>query len=206
MIGSEGPVLSVLAVGRGDPASWKLVHPDSHSRTSNVLVRVLLERRYGTRPELGAPVPMEGWSPPPTFPEGEAFVLIGTRALRWRELRNEPSLTVLDMGEVWTQWTGLPFVFAVWTARRGVILGEWPARFEALKRENMARLREIVEAWPGLEAERLTVDEAVEYLTRNIRFDLNDRAMAGFRRFYEEGRDLGLFPAGWSLERSLARD
>ena len=29
---------------------------------------------------------------------------------------------VWDLGEEWTQWTGLPFVFALWIARPGVEL------------------------------------------------------------------------------------
>lgn len=206
MIGADGCVKSVLAVGRGAPPSWKRLHPDSHSRTSNLLSQVLLAGRYGNRPVLADPIPMEGWSPPEAIPEGEAYVLIGTKALRWGQELSRRGVTVLDLGQSWKEWTGLPFVFAVWAARRGVDLDGWMDRFEALKRENMGRLDRIIATWPLAENERLTPDEARVYLTENIRFDLDERALAGLERFYEEGRKLGVFPPGWELRRVLRRD
>jgi chorismate dehydratase len=51
--------------------------------------------------------------------EAEAAVLIGDAALR-ANLLDGPSfgLEVHDLGAMWKAWTGLPFVFAVWAARR----------------------------------------------------------------------------------------
>jgi chorismate dehydratase len=44
-------------------------------------------------------------------------------------------LYVYDLGEQWTQLTGLPFVWAVWTAKRGVDFGELPVQLnEAYQR------------------------------------------------------------------------
>lgn len=206
MIGSNGPVKSVLAIGAGDPSTWTRLHPDSHSRTSNLLVQVLLSAQFGVRPELNSPIPMEGWTPPSDLPAGEAWVLIGTRALRWRHLAERPGVTALDLGEVWTSWTQLPFVFAVWAARRETGLGDWLDRFEKLKRRNRARLPEIVRQWPGLKDEGLSVDDAVRYLTENIHFDLDVRALAGLARFHREGCELGFFDPDWNPEKVLRAD
>lgn len=206
MIGSNGPVKSVLALGAGNPSRWKRLNPDSHSRTSNLLVQVLLNSQFNTRLDLNPPVPMTGWAPPDPLPEGEGFVLIGTRALQWRHLAEREGVTVLDLGERWTAWTGLPFVFAVWAARRDLDLGDWLERFEKLKHRNRARLAEIVREWPGLKDEGLSVEDAVRYLTENIKFDLDERALAGLARFHQEGRRLGFFEAGWDPEKVLRAD
>lgn len=206
MIGSRGAVKSVLALSPSPPERWKLVHPDAHSRTSNVLLRILLDGKYGVRPVLGDPIPMESWEPPKTPRADEAFLLIGTRALRWRELWTREGGTRLDLGEAWTEWTGLPFVYAVWAARPGIDPGDLMERFEVLKRRNMERLGEIISAWPGLQEERQSEAEARDYLTRHIKFDLGAKEFEGLARYYEEGLRLGLFKPGWTLSaaRGLA--
>jgi chorismate dehydratase len=51
--------------------------------------------------------------------EAEAAVLIGDAALRANMLDGPRfGLDVHDLGALWKEWTGLPFVFAVWAARR----------------------------------------------------------------------------------------
>ncbi len=198
IIGSNGPVKSVLVIGRGDPSTWRRLHPDSHSRTSNILAQILLEKQFNNHLELTSAIPPADWSPPSPLPGGEAFVLIGTRALRWRHLGEREGVTALDLGEIWTDWTGLPFVFAVWAARKDFDPGDWMDRFEELKRRNQAKLPEIVRGWPGLADEHLDVEGAIRYLTENIKFDLTGEAWAGLSRFYEEGVNLGLFEPGGS--------
>ena len=172
---------------------------DSHSRTSNVLAQVLLRRRFGvTGLTLGEPIPENGWQPPELARPGEGYVLIGSRALRWRHHWSDGGPgRVFDLGSLWTEWTGLPFVFAVWAAREGADLGDWPERLEEVKAANLARLPEIAAAWPDLEHDRLNPAEAVDYLGRNLDFNLDEKAREGLERFYEEGRDLGLFADGW---------
>jgi chorismate dehydratase len=151
-------------------------------------------------------LPVGDWTPPATPPPGEGFVLIGTRAIRWRDLWADlpPDAQVhrIDLGRAWTEWTGLPFVFAVWALRGGTDLP--PAQLDALvrgledlKQANRARLRELVAAWGGLAEERQTPAEALRYLTENIDFTLDEPALRGLERFHAEGARLGLFPAGW---------
>jgi chorismate dehydratase len=190
MIGARGVVRSVLVLGGGRPEGWRRLRLDSHSLTANALARVILEGKRGLRLEIGEPIPPDGWEPPARPKPDEAFVLIGSRALRWRDW---PAGTVLDLGREWVDWTGWPAVFAVWTARPGVELGDWPERLEAHKRRNRARLAEIAAAWPGLAEERLTAAQALAYLTDNVDHDLDAAALSGLDRFRAEGVALGLF-------------
>jgi len=196
MIGSDGPVRSVILAGWGEPTGWRVLHPDSQSRSSNALAQVLLRRFMGCDPSLADPIPMNDlWEPPIGSPSDEAYVLIGTRALRWREYWETRGGVVLDMGAEWKRQTGLPFVFAAWVARSdldlvGNRIEEWMALFEGLKRQNMPHLPEIITTWPGLELERQTPAEALSYLTENIKFDLDDRARSGLSRFLSEARSI----------------
>jgi len=203
MIGSEGPVWSVLVFGLGEPSTWVRLRPDSHSRTSNYLARMILARRSGFLPRLEAPIPSDGWRLPADPKSAEAFVLIGARALKNRSGWEALGGTVMDLGQAWEEWTGLPFVYAVWVARPDVELGDWPDRLDDLKRRNLERLDQLAAAWPGLAEEGLTPGQALQYLRERIRFDLTPRALQGLKRFHDEGLALRLFDEGWDMSASL---
>ena len=197
MIGARGAVASVLLAGGGPPREWRILHPDSHSMTSNALARVLLKGEWGIEPELGEPVGLAQTAPPEPKP-GEAWVMIGSHALAWRKtLRQRPDCHVIDLGEWWRCWTGLPFIFAVWAARPGAPAGDWPARLDAHLERNQERLEQIAREWPALAADRLTPAEAVEYFTQSVHYWRDEPARRGLERFYDEGRKMGIFREGW---------
>jgi chorismate dehydratase len=87
----------------------------TESSTSVELCRLLLAKRYGLtglryeRRDLGATGRPE---------KGEAWLVIGDAALSAR--RSMPECVALDLGEAWREWTGLPFVYAVWTVRKSL--------------------------------------------------------------------------------------
>src|SRR5215475_12580117 len=113
-VGSDGPVLSVNLVATKPLDQLRRVALGSTSRTGVLLAQMLLAERYGTKPEF--------FRCPPDLTamliEADAAVLIGDAALR--ALYDAPSrgLTVVDLGQAWREWTGLPMVFAVWAVRR----------------------------------------------------------------------------------------
>ena len=77
--------------------------------TSVKLLQVLLSIKHGINP--GAYVSEDE--------PHEARLLVGNLGLRHRRgLREHPHL--YDLGDEWTQWTGLPFVFARWVLRNDV--------------------------------------------------------------------------------------
>jgi chorismate dehydratase len=116
-VGCDGPVMSCVIVSQVplDRLDGARVALGSTSRTSVRLAQLLLAERFGVRPDY--------YSCPPDLgvmmQEAEAAVLIGDAALR-ANLHYAPrlGLRVYDLGTLWKEWTGLPFVFAVWAARR----------------------------------------------------------------------------------------
>jgi chorismate dehydratase len=183
-IACDGPVESVLAFlpEEAEPARWpRRVVLDPASRTSVALLRVLLETRHGLAPTYSVasrPGPDPGADPT------AITLVIGDRALHRRRTWTG---AVLDLGEAWREWTGLPFVFARWTARRGLPVGE-RARLAAALDEAAERGLADVEALAAdhAEAHGLTPAAASRYLRVSVRHRIDARAEAGFDRFARE--------------------
>jgi chorismate dehydratase len=116
-VGCDGPVMSCVIVSQVplEQLDGARVALGSTSRTSVRLAQLLLAERYGVRPDY--------YTCPPDLAlmmqEADAAVLIGDAALR-ANLHDGPKygLDVHDLGTLWKEWTGLPFVFAVWAARK----------------------------------------------------------------------------------------
>lgn len=111
-VSCDGPVRSVKMVGRVAPQEIATLALDEGSRTSAVLARILLKERFGIEPSLQ---PLGLGSLAENSP-ADAVVVIGDRAML---PLGGPYEFVWDLGDEWCAWTGLPFVFAMWTA--------WPA-------------------------------------------------------------------------------
>ncbi|TJZ51906.1 menaquinone biosynthesis protein [Streptomyces piniterrae] len=116
-VGCDGPVMSCVIVSQKplDQLDGARIALGSTSRTSVRLAQLLLAEKVGVRPEYYTCPPDLGLM----MQEADAAVLIGDAALR-ANLHDGPrlGLEVHDLGEMWKEWTGLPFVFAVWAARR----------------------------------------------------------------------------------------
>lgn len=104
-IGSLNTVYSVVMAHALPVVRIKTVALDPASRTSNHLIRVLLEKYYRIKPQYVSPdEPAEGQ------------VMIGDPAIAYRQ--EHPDERFLDLAQSWHSHTGLPFVFAVWAIRR----------------------------------------------------------------------------------------
>lgn len=184
-IASNGPVLSVTVFSKVPWQQMRTLALDEGSRTSAALVQVLLRKRYGrtveTRPFL--------MNQPAEECDADAVLLIGDRAMK-AALPGYPYS--YDLGQEWTEWTGLPFVFAVWAVRPGVDLGPAAEALLESKRRGIENVAEI--AWN--EAKQLQLDPAFcrRYLTNIIKFDLGTAEWEGLRRFHTLAAELGLAP------------
>ena len=113
----------------------------------------------------------------------DAVLLIGDRALlETRDPQTHPY--ELDLASEWHAWTGLPFVFASWTARRDIERGASDAALNYLNANldsNLSNPGAIHRRRPEL---GLSADAVATYLqTFLYRFD--DSAWAGLERFQE---------------------
>jgi chorismate dehydratase len=182
-IASRGPVLSVTLFSRVPWDQIRTVALDVGSRTSAALTEVILRKRYGVTPQV-EPLPLDV---PADDLTTDAVLLIGDRAMR----ACLPGFAfAYDLGAEWADWTGLPFVYAVWAVRDGVDLGETEAAFGEAKRLGLSRAGLIA----AREAPRLGVDAAFarRYLTNIIRYDLGPAERAGMDRYHQYCRELGL--------------
>ncbi len=190
-IASRGPVLSVTLFSRVPWSGIRRVALDEGSRTSAALAQILLRRRHGLNPEV-VPLPLEKSA---EESDTDAVLLIGDRAMR----ACLPGFAhAFDLGQEWQDWTGLPFVYAVWAVREGADLGMVENALIEAKRRGCARIGEIAQR----EAPLLGLDAGFcrRYLATIIHFDLGPREQAGLNHFYLLACELGLARGGINLE------
>jgi chorismate dehydratase len=190
-IGSRGPVLSVTLFSRVPWSEIRRVALDEGSRTSAALTQILLRKRYGIDPNL-QPLPIASAAEELST---DAVLLIGDRAMR----ACLPGYRfAYDLGEEWTNWTGLPMVFAVWAVRAEIELGEAEQAFHQAKEYGLRHAGEIAQR----EASVLALDPGYcrRYLTNIIRYDLGARELSGLRKYHQLAAELGLAPQGANLD------
>lgn len=194
-IGCRGPVWSVKLLSRTPIAAIKTLALDEGSRTSVALVRILLEQRYGMRPQL-LPLPIGAI---PEQAAADAVLVIGDRAMHTAP---DTFHDVWDLGSEWCTWSGLSFVFAMWTARGGCECSGLAPILQQARDAGIANLASIARS----EAPRLNLDEqqCLSYLRDNLYFFLGPRERRGLELFRRHAVALGLAPAtGLSLSGTV---
>jgi chorismate dehydratase len=190
-IASRGPVASVALYTTRPVSDVRAIAMDTSSRTSVALVRVLCARSFDIDPVLEP----RGPDLASMLASCDAALLIGDNALFQPDgqLTAHPRpLTVqkIDLGEVWTTMTGLPFVWAFWAGR--------PDRLMA---DDMQVLRQARDA--GVEASETIARQyladhperqaaGARYLRDNIKYHLGPDERAGLELFYRYAADAGV--------------
>ncbi len=182
-VGARGPVDSVLLLLRTGVEDVRSCFLDPNSRTSQILARVILRDLHGVRPQYRELDAGQAWA----SGSSDAVLVIGDQALKMRQGWGG---SVLDLSAAWLELTGLPFVFAVWAARPGVLQRHpgLPALLERARDEGCAAVGEIAEAYG--EWGELTSGDARVYLEERIRYRLAAEDRAGLDRFLELARPL----------------
>ena len=183
-ISSIGPVRSVLLFSRVPLAELdgRPVALSTASGTSVQLLRVLLETQRGVTPQYVQAV--EG---------ADAVLWIGDRALRQAREGGWPYL--YDLGELWFEVTGTPFVFALWICRRDAWQAD-PAGIRLFYRALVRAQQLAYRSYPAFaarcpEAEWLGAEALLDYW-QTISYDLTAWHLRGLRRFAEELEGLGV--------------
>jgi chorismate dehydratase len=184
-IACRGPVLSVKLFSRVPFSKIRRLALDEGSRTSAVLVQILLSDRFGARPRIESlPIGCEMGDS-----EADAVLLIGDRAIHGDRQRAGRQW---DLGEEWCRATGLPFVFAMWAARRGLEVGAVAAALSSARDAGVARLGEI--ARQAADGVGMEPRDCYHYLRHHLHFYLGADEQRGLHLFLERAAELGLLP------------
>lgn len=188
-IAANGTVKSVLLIHREPIEKLTRIAADTASRTSVMLLRVLLKEKFGIEPEF---YPMPNGA---KLSDHEAMLIIGDGAIWYAQRDLEPRARVWDLGEAWKELTGLPFVFAAWAGQRGVFGdAELAGKLRGAKANGLAHLEEIVQ-----DTTEATPEFRREYLTKSIRFDLGPAEKEAVVRFQRYAYDMGLVSTSHDL-------
>lgn len=176
-IACHGPVRTILLISKVPYAQIKTLAVDAGSRTSVMLSRVILAERFGAAPRVFShPADLEAM-----LAQADAALIIGDPALHI-DPENIP-YNCLDLGGEWVAMTGLPMVFAVWSAKREFIKEEYARAFRASCRYGLDHMDDIVREQSPVRGVSETLTRA--YLTKHIVFELEDRDYEGMRRYLE---------------------
>ncbi len=183
-IAGEGEVGSVAILSASPREEIERIYLDPASMTSSALVQVLFRRHWRQEVEFVRRSKVR------MGPEaGTGYLVIGDQALR---LRGQFPHRI-DLGAAWRDWSGLPFVFAVWAVRPGVDIGPLAQRLRQAPDTHSDELfRQLAREFHreiGLSSE-----ETVVYLRDRLRYRLGRREMLGLRLFLRSCRALGLGP------------
>lgn len=195
-ISANGRVTSVLIFSKR-PLSELDGRPfalTSHSATSVVLTKIVLQQRYGVRPKY--------YSAPPDaarmLGEADACLIIGDMALlaaHDAKLRETyPHLQIVDLGEEFQKLTGDIMVFALWVIRRefaernpdGVRLVANLFRYS--QDYAMTHMDELVAE--ALQRRNLPREAVVEHFTQ-IRHHFTAPYKRGLKRYFELACQIG---------------
>lgn len=172
---SDGPVASVALFSTVPVGAIRTIAADTSSRTSNALLRVLCSEVFGIDPQFEPMKPDVS----AMLRRADAALVIGDPALFFDH--EAAGVEKTDLGEVWTELTGLPFVWAFWAGRPAALSREAVAALVAARDAGVSASDSIAAAYcgPG-RAER-----GRAYLRDNISYTLGERESAGLRRYFE---------------------
>ncbi|MCU0846857.1 MAG: menaquinone biosynthesis protein [Spirochaetes bacterium] len=187
-LSSIGYVRSVILASRVpiEDLDGRTVGLTTASRTSVTLVRILLEKYYGLRPEY---VPVK---PVPDMEAVDAAVVIGNEAMLEGTV---PVEYIYDVGDLWLRKTGHPVVFAVFAVRDEAALNERDSVERVIRSytSSLAELRDnedaVVSSASGMYPD-IKYDIARYY--RLLKFEFSDDLKKALMFFFESAADAGL--------------
>jgi chorismate dehydratase len=168
-VGSQQQVLSVVLVSKNAQLEdVRSVALDESSRTSATLVKVIFGEFLGRDAEWTTRSPDIG----EMLERNDAALIIGDPGMTFPR----KGLKVWDMAELWRNYTGLGFVFAMWMVRNESIYVD----FAGARDEGVTRIDEIVDAYK----DKIPMD-LKRYLTENIVYRIDESMQRGLELYFE---------------------
>lgn len=189
-VGAREKVRSVCLVTRGkDLRGVKSISLDVSSKTSVALTKIIFREFYGFEPAWKTAEP----DLDEMLSESDCALLIGDPALLIEDFKNqknhEPRTTnheqfrKFDLAEIWREFTGFGFVFAMWMARKEKAETARKIDFAGARDEGLKHLDEIVSNYePEIP---LAHKDFKKYLAENISYSIDDSMRSGLGLFYE---------------------
>jgi chorismate dehydratase len=197
-ISCDGPVRSVMLFSRRPAAELgsRSVMVSRSSMTSVALLELLFENVWHAKPrfiagdaEVRDVVESDNGS-------ADARLVIGDAALVLGSNHRERYPHVYDLGEMWKNWTGQPFVFAVWVAQRTTDVKEALLAHAGLIASRNWGLRHLPElAEQAHQATGVRKAVCAEYLS-GLDYGLSYSHLAGLTEFYRRLVERGRIPNG----------
>jgi chorismate dehydratase len=160
-------VRTVCLFSDSEPKDWNEVFLDDHSRTSVLLSKLLIKNVFGIQPGY-TKISADNFH----IEKGKAILLIGDKVFS----REKEFAYTYDLAKMWFEWTGLPFVFAVWIARNDIpdtIVSD----LNTLLKFGTSKLGEVIKE-SGDDPHLLK-----EYYERYIRYYLDEKYRKGLHHF-----------------------
>ncbi|MSM40797.1 MAG: futalosine synthase [Geobacter sp.] len=190
-ISAVGEVQSVLLFSRKplQELNGARIGLTNESDTSVALLKIILNRFHGFANEYqrtGLPLTE-------AFSFFDALLLIGDMALK--ESLAGAHCHVYDLGAIWQQQTGFPFVFALWIVNRAAVAGKHAEVAlllqSLLKAKELSKLRLERYAAEATGLDWMSAQQRAAYW-RIISYDLDEQQLAGLSLFYRHAAELGI--------------
>ena len=197
-ISCDGPVRSVMLFSKrpaGELTSRNVIVSRS-SMTSVALLELLFESVWHSSPRF---VPGDAEISDvvvDSVTDADARLVIGDAALVLGSSHRERYPYVYDLGEMWKEWTGQPFVFAVWVAQRSTDVKDAlvaHAGLIASRNWGLEHLSELAEQ--AHKATGVQRQMCAEYLS-GLDYGLSYPHLAGLTEFYRRLVERGRIPNG----------
>jgi chorismate dehydratase len=200
LLGCAGPTLTVRLYACRPLKTIEQIYCDTDSHTSVALLRILLRERYDVDPEL---IPYDARehvadNRPLEWPD--AMLLIGDKVVT----DSPPAVRYphqLDLGEQWFDWTGRPFVFAMWMGRQSTDPERLALAQRVLDRQRrhnstgidqMIHRRGLQRGWPA--------DLARAYLKEHLSYEYDQSTPGALNHFFQKALEHGLIEKHRPLE------
>lgn len=156
------------------------IYLTGESGTSVVLFEILMREKYGMNPTFTR-----------DNPDADACVLIGDKALF--NTYNGSWPYVYDLCTLWREFTGLPFVFALWIVRKDTVadkyeeVAEFVRTLDEIKRDSKKNLAALLDYYTF---KGLTSYQIIDYW-EIINYDLSDSHIQGLLKYFSLATKIG---------------
>jgi chorismate dehydratase len=171
---TEGPAESVRLFSKRPFDQIQSVALDQSSMTSNALCQILLTEKFGIQPFTRAEPP----NLQIMLQQYDAALLIGDAGYE----ANSEGLHVLDLGQAWSQMSGLPFVWALWVGKEQ-LSSVLSLHLLTSMVWGLSNLDEVV--IEAAERNQWPHERCEHYLLRTMKYEVGDREIQGLQLFGE---------------------